>query len=290
MASVLILIPPLFFGIACGLLVHSGLSWLVDAGRALRRRFSLAERLRQVLPDRARLSATQKRLFLPGPLLVGLGAGLILAVLWRHPVLSPWWVVLGGAAGWMTVSARPIPRQALQAVEVLVTGLRSVYPVAQSVSGALSTAAAHLPGTAGNLKAMIEEVLRRVHSGMGLKKSLEVLRASGWPMMGRLSAILEQMEYADEESALKALETLEEQIRASRVLLDRADTVLTLNRLTLRVLQVANLAGVLLVTVVPTWHRFYADRPLGLIAATAMALAGSWYFSSEIRRMEAMLL
>lgn len=292
MASVLILIPPLFAGIACGVLAYAGASALVDLARVLRRRLSFAERLRRVFPEETRLATGQKRRALPVPVLIGPVAGLVLAAIWRHPILSVWWIVLGGAFSWMTVSTRTIPRRALQIVEIFVSGLRNIYPVTQSVSGALEATAAHLPedGAGGEMKAMIAEVLRRVHSGINIKDGLAVLRESGWPMMARLGAVLEQVEHADENSVLRALETLEEQIRAARTLLDRANTVLVLNRFTLWTLQVANLAGILMVSVVPTWHKFYADRPLGLVAATTMALAGSWYFSSEIRRMEAMLL
>lgn len=292
MASVLIFVPPLFAGIACGVLAYAGMSALVDLARVLRRRFSFVERLRRVFPEETRLDTGQRRWTLPVPVLIGLVAGLALAIVWRQPILSVWWIVLGGAFGWMMVSTRTVPRQALHVVEIFVSGLRNIYPVTQSVSGALEATAAHLSeDNAGReLKAAVAEVLRRLYSGINLKDGLAVLRESGWPMMARLSAVLEQVEHADENSVLRALETLEEQIRAARMLLDRASTVLVLNRLTLRALQIANLAGILMVSAIPTWHKFYADRPLGLVAATTMALAGSWYFSSEIRRMEAMLL
>lgn len=269
------------------------MSWLVDLARVvLRRRFWLAERIRQAFPEEARFPAARGRRALPVPVLAGLAVGLVLAVIWHHPILSVWWIVLGGAFGWMMVPVRAVPRRALQAVEIFVSGLRNIYPVAQSVSGALEAAAACLPedDVGKDLRAMVAEALRHVYSGADIRDGLAALRESGWPGMDRLSAVLEQVGHADGASVQRALETLEEQVRAARMLLDRAGTVLVLNRLTLRVLQVANLAGILTVSVVPTWHRFYAERPFGLVVATAMALAGSWYFSSEVRRMEAMLL
>lgn len=293
MTELLVAILSLAAAIACGFLSFAGLGAVVDLLRVLRRRFSFTERLRRIFPKEIRQTGMRKhRTLLPAPVLIGLALGLGLAILWHHSLLSLWWIALGVLSGWVLISTRPFSREALQILELFVSGLRNIYPVYQSVSGALETASACLPerGAGGELKAMVTEVLRRINASLPMKESLQIFQESGWPLLGRLSTILEQVEHADEESALKALETLQDQIHAARMLLDRANTVLVLNRLTLRALQIANLAGVLLVSVVPTWHRFYNERPFGLVAATAMALAGTWYFSSEIRRMEAMLL
>ncbi|MGC8946374.1 MAG: hypothetical protein ACP5N6_09485 [Anaerolineae bacterium] len=291
MTAILILIPSLLAGAACGFLAHAGMSGLVDLARALRRRNF--DRLRQVLEKEIHFAPDQPRQSpLPLPLLAGLALGLALAFVWHHPILSVWWLVLGGAFGWMMVSLRHVSRQALQVMEVFVSGLRGSYPVSQSVTAALESTLSHLPcdGAGSELRMMVAEVLRRYNSSLDLRESLDVLRNSGWPMMLRLCSILEQVSHADEGSVLDALETLEEQIRAARMLLDRSNTVLVLNRLTLRVLQMTNLAGIVVVSAFPVWRQFYIDRPLGLVAATAMALAGSWYFMSELRRIEAMLL
>lgn len=287
---VLVWASSLMVAVAAGFLSWAGLTGLVDVARILRRR-SFAARLQQILREsRETQQIVRTRRPSPMPILAGLGAGLVLAVLWHHPVLSLWWIILGGAFGWAMVSTRTLPRQMLQVEEIFVSGLRNVYPVVQSVAGALEIASSHLPEAGEELRAMVAEVLRRLNSSVPLRESLSVFRESGWPMLGRLSIILEQAEHADEQSVLNALDTLVDRIRSARLLLDRASTVLVLNKLTLRALQIANLAGILMVSLVPTWHKFYADRPAGLIAATAMALAGTWYFSSEIRRIEAMLL
>jgi len=79
------------------------------------------------------------------------------------------------------------------------------------------------------------------------------------------------------------------QVRKSRQLRNRAQTVLTLTRLTLRTLQVANLAALAATTALPMWHQFYAERPAMMVVATGMALAGSWYFAAEIKRLEELL-
>ena len=287
----LIWIPPIVAGVACGLLAYAGMSGLADLA-ILHRRLTFTDQLQQIFQERKKTFASVQSRRFPLQFPIGLAVGLVLAILWHHPVLSPWWIILGGAFGWMMMSTRLFPRQGLNMMEIFVSGLRSSYPVHQSVMLAMEVTVTHLPdtGPGGELKSMVSESLRRYRSSADLHDSLSVLRDSGWPMMRQLCGILEQVSRADENSILVALETLEDQIHAARMLLDRASTILVLNRLTLRSLQFANAAAIVIVSLVPGWHRFYADHPAGLIAATAMVLAGSWYFLSEIQQLEMMLL
>jgi hypothetical protein len=288
-ASLLVLIPALAFSASAGLLTHWGLVSVADLVRGLHRRFSRRYRLDRVLGRVTSITAEQQSSRrLPVPFMVGLGAGLALAVAWHHPVISPWWMVLGGLAGWMLVSTRPsLQRETLRDLETLVSGVRAMYIVGQSVFGPLEAVAQDLP-SGSELRIAVEEAVRRHRAGRTVDESLGVLKGR-WSFLDRLILILSESSLADTGSVRDALLGLEEQIQKSRNLLDRARVVLTVNLLTLRVLQVANLVAIVVVTVIPTWHRFFAARPAMLVAATLAGLLGSWYFASEMRRIEELI-
>jgi hypothetical protein len=169
-------------------------------------------------------------------------------------------------------------------LEVFLSTLRGVFAVGQSIITALELAAENLEE--GPLQAAIVEAVRRYRADLNLSEALAALRALAWPAVTRLALVLEQIGRADEATVAQALRDLEERVRVSRKLRARANTVLTVSRLTLRVLQGANLIALVAVTLLPAWHTFYAAHPFGLIAATGMALAGSGYFVAEMNRLE----
>jgi len=288
-ASLLVLIPVLAFSASAGLLTHWGLVSIADLVRVLHRRFSRRYRLDRVLGRVTGVAAErQSSRRLPVPVLVGLGAGLALAVAWHHPIISLWWVALGALAGWMLVSTRSsLQRETLRDLETLVSGIRAMYVVGQSVFGPLEAVAQDLP-SGSELRVAVEEAVRRHRAGRTIDESLGTLKGR-WPFLDRLTLILSESSRADTGSVRDALLGLEEQIQKSRNLLDRAKVVLTVNLLTLRVLQVVNLAAIAAVTVIPTWHRFFVLHPAMLIAVTLTALLGSWYFASEMRRIEELI-
>jgi hypothetical protein len=283
--------------VAAGVFIlgRAGLEGLVDLGRALRRRLrgrtalilAWAMRRGESAPEGQTSPNARQALRFPA-LWAGLGAGLALAALWRHPLLSPWFAALGGAAGWMLVSTRPaLRRENLRELETFVSALRSIFSVGQSVFASLAAAAGDLE--AGPLRDTVLEAARRYDADLDAGAALATLRGAGWPHLARLALILEQVARADEATLRETLLGLETRVRRARQLQDRAQTVLTLTRLTLRVLQAANLAALTAAATLPTWRSFYTAQPFVLIAATAMALGGSWYFAVEIRRMEDLL-
>ncbi len=127
--------------------------------------------------------------------------------------------------------------------------------------------------------------MRRYRTDADAEQALATLHEAGWPQLDRLAAMLSRVGQADSEVAEAVLERLEEQVRRSRKLRDRARTVLTLNRATLRVLQALNAAALAGVAVLGLWRDYYVARPLMLMAITAMAVGGSWYFSQEVSRI-----
>jgi hypothetical protein len=286
--SFLVLIPVMALSVGAGLLTNWCLVSVANLAQGVRRRLSRQYRLDRVLGRVTGVAEQRSSRRLPIPVPVGLGAGLALAVAWHHPVISPWWVVLGGLAGWMLVSTRSsLQRETLRDLETLVSGIRAMYIVGQSVFGPLEAVAQDLP-PGSELRINVEEAVRRHRAGRTVDESLRVLKGR-WPLLDRLILILSESSRADTGSVQDALLGLEEQIQKSRNLQDRAKVVLTVNFLTLRVLQAANLAAIAAVTVIPTWHRFFAARPAMLVAATLAGLLGSWYFASEMRRIEELI-
>jgi hypothetical protein len=285
--------PPLLLAASVFLLARLGLEGGVELVAVLSRRFRgrAASVLTRVLRQGREIkqpAAANRTVALPRTLWWGLGAGLAVALLWRHPLLSPWFLLLGGAVGWMLAASRQrAARENLLELETFIGALRSVFSVGQSVFVSLETAAEDLE--AGDLRSAVEEAVRRYRADADASKAVSALREVGWPLLDRLVIVLGQVGWSDEETVREALANLEERVRQQRQLQDRAQTVLTLSQLTLRVLQAANLAALGVVTLLPMWRDFYAARPLALVAATGMTLAGSWYFVGEIRRMGELL-
>lgn len=276
------------FGFA--LLIRAGLDdlWLLGTAgfkRLRRRRFAWLTAATAAPHAGERPTEPKLNLLRRSPILIGLGAGLLLALAWiGEPSLAVWFVCWGIGAGWVVQAGRPAVRQDLRALEVFLSTLRGIFAVGQSIITALELAAENLE--AGQLQAAVAEAVRRYRADLNLGEALAALRALAWPAVTRLALVLEQVGQADEATINQALRDLEERVRVSRKLRARANTVLTVSRLTLRVLQGANLIALVAVTLLPAWHTFYAAHPAGMIAATGMALAGSGYFVAEMDRLE----
>ena len=292
------------FGFA--LLIRAGLDdlWLLGTAgfkRLRRRRFAWLTAATTAphegeRPTEPKLNLLRRSPLRGSPLVIGLGAGLLLALAWiGEPSLAVWFVCWGIGAGWVVQAGRPAVRQDLRALEVFLSTLRGIFAVGQSIITALELAAENLEAgqpsrrsadTGGQLQAAVAEAVRRYRADLNLGEALAALRALAWPAVTRLALVLEQVGQADEATINQALRDLEERVRVSRKLRARANTVLTVSRLTLRVLQGANLIALVAVTLLPAWHTFYAAHPAGMIAATGMALAGSGYFVAEMDRLE----
>ena len=281
------------FGFA--LLIRAGLDdlWLLGTAgfkRLRRRRFAWLTAATTAphegeRPTEPKLNLLRRSPLRGSPLVIGLGAGLLLALAWiGEPSLAVWFECWGIGAGWVVQAGRPAVRQDLRALEVFLSTLRGIFAVGQSIITALELAAENLE--AGQLQAAVAEAVRRYRADLNLGEALAALRALAWPAVTRLALVLEQVGQADEATINQALRDLEERVRVSRKLRARANTVLTVSRLTLRVLQGANLIALVAVTLLPAWHTFYAAHPAGMIAATGMALAGSGYFVAEMDRLE----
>ncbi len=289
--------PPLLAAAGVCLLVQAGLAETVELVSGLRRRVGrrlsrLTLRDRVGGQEREAPGGTGERLL---ALWVGPGTGLAMALAWHHAVLSPWFLILGGAASWMWQATRPTRgREDLRILETFLSTFRSVFTVGDSVFDGLAMASDDIvdPSESGRrtqLLATVDAAVRQYRSEADRRAALQVLRSTDAPYLNRLAVVLEHVPHSDEEGVQEALRNLEEQVHQARRLQDRMETALTMNRLTLRVLQVANLTALAVVTVLPMWRAYYAAKPHLLVALSGMALAGSWYFGAEMRRMGELL-
>lgn len=218
------------------------------------------------------------------PLGFGALGGLAVGTVWlANPVLAGWFIVLGAGLGWLVTLSRPAQREDLKAVELFVGTLRSVFTTGQSVFVALAAVAEYLEP--GPLRMAVETATRQYRADLDSRAALAGLTVLRWPHLTQLALILGQVHQADERTVREALSDLERRLRTASRVRDRANTVLVLSRLTLRVLQAVNLAALALVTGLPTWRAFYLDNPLTLIGVTALAVLSSAYFASELHRL-----
>lgn len=218
------------------------------------------------------------------PLGFGAVGGLAVGSVWlANPVLTAWFVVFGAGIGWLVTLSRPAVREDLKAVELFVGTLRSVFSAGQSVFAALAAVAEYLDP--GPLRTAVEATTRQYRADFDGRAALAYMTALRWPHLTQLVLILEQVNQADEQTVRDALSDLEARLRTAGRVRDRANTVLVLSRLTLRVLQAANLAALALATFLPTWRAFYLDNPLTLMGVTALGVLSSAYFAGELNRL-----
>ena len=93
----------------------------------------------------------------------------MLAAVWRHPILSPWFILLGGATGWVLMSARSkTRREDLRQMEAFIDMLRSVFTVGQSVFYSLEEAAEDMPD--GVIKQAVLEAVRRYRADLDVER------------------------------------------------------------------------------------------------------------------------
>jgi hypothetical protein len=228
---------------------------------------------------------THATVFQRSPIVLGLIGGALLGSVWlASPIVAIWFIFCGGATGWIIQHSRSAGREDLRALELLISTLRSVFGVGQSIFNSLDLALENIEPSP--LRSVGQETVRRYRTDLDASVALAVLRDLRWTYLSRLAVVFEQVGQSDAETIRSTLLDLEQRIRTARQIRDRANTVLTLSRLTLRVLQAANLMAVIAVTLLPTWRAFYSDNPFALIAVTGMVLAGSAYFATEMKRME----
>jgi hypothetical protein len=267
--------------------VHAGLGTLADIFAGLRRRWGNQGLSIHLDSDTgAALSWGQQDLRLSWTLLGPTVGGLMLAVLWRDPILSLWSLILGGIGtlgAYRSQPKRTAEDRAQQ--ELFLSALRSRYGITQSLRRTLEGVLEDLDLSESTLHQTLTEVIRLLNAGEPVKKAVQPFATQG-DTLRRLATILRHAHEATPEELRQLLNELVEQAVKARRLAERAQVTLTVTRTTLQALILANVTAMTLVTSLPLWRSYYLSRPSTYVAATGLGLAGVLYFRFKIKELE----
>ncbi len=282
----LVSFPALVAAGGVGLLAHAGLGILADIFAGVRRRWG-----KQVLSIHldsdtgAEISWKQQSFSFSWTLLLPTVGGLMLALLWRHP-LGCWTLLLGGIGtlgAYRSQPDRTAEDRAQQ--ELFLSALRSRYGITQSLRRTLEGVLEDLDLSESPLYQTLTEVIRLLNAGEPVEKAVQPLTTQG-ETLRRLATILKHGHAATPKELRQLLDELVEQAIKSRRMAERAQVTLTVTRTTLRALLLANVTAMTLVTSLPLWRSYYMSRPSTYIVATTLGLAGVLYFRFKIKDLE----
>lgn len=288
--TLLMVSPALLATVGLWLLSFSSLQIAVSIGQGLRRRWS-GRRFAWLYDDEgATVTLGERRWTFAWPLLLPLGGGLVLAVLWRHPLLSTWCVFLGLAATVLLyLSEARATAEERSVEELFLAAFRSRYVVSHSLGNALLGAAEDVAVTLeSHLTPVVTQTVQRLYAGEPLTEALAPL-ATHSSLFRQLTTILEHSNLAAQDETQRLLAALEEQARQSRRLAERSHVAMTVVRLTLRVLVAANTTIVVVAALLPTWRQYYLAWPISYVLGSGMALAGYSFFRFRIKHLEEQL-
>jgi len=226
------------------------------------------------------------------PLIAGLGLVLAAKALADAPLVAAY---LAGAG---LVMARYLSRaqargaQALLTAQVgdLVSAYRSVYLVNPALFPALEEAARNLDEP---LKNMLQRAIQANQMRIPPERIFADLRRVGNPYLNQFLFILERAPESDAAAVSAALAELEARLRQRAHLQGRAKVALAMLSGTVRFLQGANLAAILIALWLPLFWNFYASslqRQGIFLAAVTAVLVGSVYFDQELAKLQERVL
>lgn len=272
------------------------LSYLAEAAARAARwwkgRKSPVYRLWQTLQQERKEGRRGAGKAVPGAALAAAAGGIALGLTARDFILSPYLAALGCAFAYYLAHRERTAEQEklLPEVQLLVERFRSIYAATGSVMASLERTAQRLPE--GEMRATVDEVLRRYRSGEGLEEVLEPLRRMGDPFLRRFALILETASESREEITREELASLEAQIRQRKRLRGKARSQMALLNGTVKFLLAANVAAASMAVLLPPWLAFFTSslmRRGTFIVATAFAAAAYVYFDFEVRNLEGMV-
>ena len=216
----------------------------------------------------------------------GLGwalGGVMLGILARDPILSPWFPALGLAlARWQWGFARR-RRAAQESTPHALALTRGVANFLRGAVGpALSDAAQRLPD--GPVRERALRACRRYATGTPWDEALRNLTGLN-PLLDRLALLLAAAPRMGEAAVRKALDDLAQEAAAREALEAETGAELVLLKLTVRFLLIANLVALAASLLVPAWHDFFTSTLArrGTVMAANLLVAGAYiYFSEEI--------
>jgi hypothetical protein len=287
--TLLMVSPALLATLGIWLLSFSGLQSATAVAQGLYRRWS--GRFAWLYDeDGATFELGTRRWTFTWSMLVPFVAGWGLAALWRQPVLSVWSALLGTATTVLIyLSAAPATAEERSLAEVFLAAFRSRYAVSHSLGAALQGAAEDVFGAEEHpLLRTVQQTVQRLYAGEELAQALQPLAAHS-PLFRRLARILERSNLAAQDETQVLLEALEDLARQNRRLAERAQVTLTVVRLTLRILTVANATIISAAALLPTWRRHYIAQPATYMLGSSIALAGYGYFRFKIKHLQEQL-
>jgi hypothetical protein len=215
------------------------------------------------------------------------GAGGVLALVARDPVLSPWVLFLCGVLAWWWrgYSRRRERRseampQVLRLLQLLDNYLRD------SITGALVKAADKMEE--GSVRKAVENATQAHFMGTSWRAAIRE-HLTGNQMLTRLALLLAVAPRMDGQEVRDAIQAQIRGISIQESLQAEAGAELVLLKLTVRFLAVANAVAVVATLVVPAWHGFFTStlsRRGTFVAASLMSSAAYVYFSEEIELLK----
>ena len=215
--------------------------------------------------------------------------GIILAILARDWLLSPYLVVVGVGMAFFLRSKRDRKEQTAltEQVKALVLLFRSRFSVGESPFAVLADVLEDLPE--GRIKRAVERTVDTYRARGDADEALTVMRNVRNPFLSRLVMILDASGSAETEVILGELKELEDDLKNRDRLAGQARATLAMLKGTVSFLQVANLTAVIASVALPLWHDFFTStlqRRGTFLAATMFLLVASLFFHQEISLQE----
>ena len=215
--------------------------------------------------------------------------GIILAILARDWLLSPYLVVVGVGMAFFLRSKRDRKEQTAltEQVKALVLLFRSRFSVGESPFAVLADVLEDLPE--GRIKRAVERTVDTYRARGDADEALTVMRNVRNPFLSRLVMILDASGSAETEVILGELKELEDDLKNRDRLAGQARATLAMLKGTVSFLQAANLTAVIASVALPLWHDFFTStlqRRGTFLAATMFLLVASLFFHQEISLQE----
>jgi hypothetical protein len=297
--TILLWLVGLLAALAAGALAVGGVNLVGDAATYLRRRGLRADRprraLRQYRPARPDEQVTLPPvvwailavLRRPSPLLIVPPVGsMVVAIISRDPLLSPYLVLLGlGLAVYLAYRQTLHARQGIgDEVLRLVDAYVGLYRVNPTTFATLELAQTHLK--AGPVRAAVEQAVRQYGATRNARGALQKLLAVRDPCLVRFTLVLDQAGEQGAAEIQRLLADLRERLRRRWTMRLAAQGVFASLRGTLAVLVgVAAVATVVGVTLL-LWrdiHTHSVTSRLVFMALTAMAFLAAGFFDRRMR-------
>lgn len=218
-----------------------------------------------------------------------IGGGLILAVLARDWLLTPYLLAAGAALAWFFQARRQRKNQAqlTDQARALVVLFRSRFSASESPFAVLNDVEAQLPQ--GQVRRAVRRTVDIFRARGDAQEAFAALRGLDSPYLARLVMVLETCGIAASDVILVELRQIEHDLKARDRLAAQARTSLALLKGTTTFLQAANLTAIAASVTLPLWRNFFTSslqRRGTFLAATLFLILASLYFDQEIAQQE----